>query len=169
MVVFLLNPIHNKLLSINAQKGEEKKMKEKEWKEFVATVHGWTDGTDELATASAVLSIIAAGDEDKTTREGGVLAVKAMMKGKDNNPFGRGVKKRILTFEQENNLNEILSPLFVGLVAAFNSCEHSHKLIVPYGRSKLKAFDTADQFAESIVSRARAKAIELVKAEEFSL
>ena len=139
-------------------------MKNDEWKEFAGLARNWTSATDEVTTAMAVNGLLDSGDENRADRENIVNAVKAMMKGKDNNPFGRRGRQPAMNAEQTKTVTEKLSDFGALISAAFDADTTIAHLVVPSGRSKVKQFPHGDAFAESVVGKALKQANELAKA-----
>jgi len=139
-------------------------MKNDEWKEFAGQARNWTSATDEVTTAMAVNGLLDSGDENRADRENIVNAVKAMMKGKDNNPFGRRGRQPAMNAEQTKTVTEKLSEFGALISAAFDADTTIAHLVLPNGRSKVKQFPNGVAFAESVVAKAMKQANELAKA-----
>ena len=139
-------------------------MKNDEWKEFAALARGWTSTTDEVTTAMAVNGLLDSGDANRADRENIVNAVKAMMKGKDNNPFGRRGKKPAMNAEQTQTVTGKLSEFGALVSAAFDADPTLVHLVLPYGRTKIKQFANGMAFAEFLLAKAMKQANELAKA-----
>ncbi len=139
-------------------------MKNDEWKEFAALARGWTSTTDEVTTAMAVNGLLDSGDANRADRENIVNAVKAMMKGKDNNPFGRRGKKPAMNAEQAQAVKEKLAEFGALVSEAFDADTTIAHLVLPYGRTKIKQFANGMAFAEFLLAKAMKQANELAKA-----
>ena len=139
-------------------------MKNDEWKEFAGLARNWTSATDEVTTAMAVNGLLDSGDENRADRENIVNAVKAMMKGKDNNPFGRRGRQPAMNAEQTKTVTEKLSDFGALISAAFDADTTIAHLVLPNGRSKVKQFPNGTAFAESVIGKAMKQANELAKA-----
>ena len=139
-------------------------MKNDEWKPFAALARGWTSTTDESTTAMAVNGLLDSGDANRADRENIVNAVKAMMKGKDNNPFGRRGRQPAMSAEQTQTVTEKLSEFGALISAAFDADPTLAHLVLPYGRSKIKQFANGMAFAEFLLAKAMKQANELAKA-----
>jgi hypothetical protein len=138
-------------------------MKNDEWKEFAGLARNWTSATDEVTTAMAVNGLLDSGDDNRADRENIVNAVKAMMKGKDNNPFGRRGRQPAMNAEQTKTVTEKLSEFGALISAAFDADTTIAHLVLPNGRSKVKQFPNGIAFAESVVAKAMKQANELAK------
>ena len=139
-------------------------MKNDEWKPFAALARGWTSTTDESTTAMAVNGLLDSGDANRADRENIVNAVKAMMKGKDNNPFGRRGRQPAMSAEQTQTVTEKLSEFGALISAAFDADPTLAHLVLPYGRTKIKQFANGMAFAEFLLAKAMKQANELAKA-----
>ena len=139
-------------------------MKNDEWKPFAALARGWTSTTDEVTTAMAVNGLLDSGDANRADRENIVNAVKAMMKGKDNNPFGRRGRQPAMSAEQTQAVTEKLSEFGALISAAFDADATLAHLVLPYGRTKIKQFANGMAFAEFLLAKAMKQANELAKA-----
>ena len=139
-------------------------MKNDEWKPFAALARGWTSTTEESTTAMAVNGLLDSGDANRADRDNIVNAVKAMMKGKDNNPFGRRGRQPAMSAEQTQTVTEKLSEFGALISAAFDADTTIAHLVLPNGRSKVKQFPNGTAFAESVIGKAMKQANELAKA-----
>ena len=139
-------------------------MKNDEWKPFAALARGWTKWTKESTTALAVNGLLDSGDANRADRENIVNAVKAMMKGKDNNPFGRRGRQPAMSAEQTQAVKEKLAEFGALISAAFDTDTTIAHLVLPNGRSKVKQFSNGTAYAEFVLAKAMRQANELAKA-----
>lgn len=139
-------------------------MKNSEWKEFAALARGWTSTTEESTTAMAVNGLLDSGDVNRADRENIVNAVKAMMKGKDNNPFGRRGRQPAMSAEQTQAVKEKLAEFGALISAAFDADATIAHLVLPSGRSKVKQFPNGIAYAEFVLAKAMRQANNLAKA-----
>ena len=163
VVMFVKTLIYNSLNNSYPEMGG-KNMKNNEWKEFAALARAWTSTTEESTTATVVNGLLDSGDVSRADRESIVNAVKAMMKGKDNNPFGRRGRQPAMSAEQTQAVIETLAKFGALISAAFDADTTIAHLVLPNGRSKVKQFPNGTAYAEFVIAKAMRQANELAKA-----
>jgi len=142
---------------------EVKNMENEDWNAFTSKANEWTGSPDaDKGTATAVNALLTAGATE-SDRDNVANAVKAMLKNKPGNPFGRKGRESVLSVAQTQGIEAITGPLGIALAEAFNANAAIATLVLPHGRSKIDTFD-GESFAASITDKAVDVAKSMAKA-----
>jgi hypothetical protein len=149
---------------MNVPQGQDIDMENEDWSAFTTKADEWLSSPDaDKGTVTAVNALLTAGNAAEGERENVAAAVKAMLKNKSGNPFGRKGRESVLSVAQQQGIDAIMGPFGDAIAEAFDANAAIATLVLPHGRSKVDSFD-GSSFAASIVGKAVEVAKSMAKA-----
>ena len=112
----------------------------------------------------AVLSLVAAGNEDPTTRDNAWNAITAMMRGVENSPIGRG-RQADIDPEIEAALTKALVPYHAAAVAHYVDLTTTCGESIIWGRGGIN-YDSAEEYADAQTATKKSQLIRALRANE---
>ena len=139
-------------------------MENEDWSAFITKADEWISSPNaDKGTVTAVNALLTAGNAAEGERENVAAAVKAMLKNKSGNPFGRKGRESVLSVAQQQAIDAIMGPFGTALAEAFDANAAIATLVLPHGRSKIESFN-GESFAASITEKAVDVAKNMAKA-----